>query len=121
MAEYVMDNTTVCVYSDYNSGGQFAQTCNGYDTIYMHAWIVYKSATGKWRMYIEFFWSGLNQSGTFSYDLVLSNDGSAINCGTPGELTPTLSYNLTLTDCNMTGTDDECTVPYSLLLEAIVT
>lgn len=82
---------------------------------------VYFGTDDKWHMTYKALY--YEDNGASGYSSVMSGDaefaggGAAMDCGTVGEMTPTFSLTITLSEYNAAGGPQDCVPPTSVLVE----
>lgn len=109
-------DSTVCVWIDSDN---IAATCDPGSTaiISSTAVTIYQGDDDKWYMIVD----ALYQEGAFNCVLggeqVFDGSGDPMDCGTPGEGSPTFVLTVTLAQYSTSGTIAECNPPTSITIE----
>lgn len=113
------DGTRVCSWMGAAAGDITSFCSTGAAFINSAAIEVYQGTDDKWRMVYVVGWG--DASGYYCLlagESLLGGTGDAVDCGDPGEGTPTFSLNISLTRYDEVGVDGGyCTPPTSVLIE----
>lgn len=113
--------TNVCFWTEaYPESGLYAGCYSGAFVTGIKV-AAYFGTDDKWHMtYIATYHetgNGNNYQSTLSGDAEFAASGTPMDCGTPGEATPTFSLTISLSEYDVTGGPQDCIPPTSVLVE----
>lgn len=110
------DGTRVCSWIE--SDTLDSSCAGGSDQLHSAEISVYRGVDDKWYLVYSVQHLDLAASATLAGEAEFDGGGAAMDCGEPGEGTPTFSLNVNLSSYNAdAGYGDECGGPTSVLIE----